>query len=107
MPSPPEGTRQRFLKFTLRKPIDFAIVSVASVIVMKNGLCRDARIILGAVAPTPMRAEMAEEAIKGKAIDASTAEDAARAAVSSAKPLSGNAYKIEITKVLVKRAILP
>jgi xanthine dehydrogenase YagS FAD-binding subunit len=107
VPSPPEGTRQRFLKFTLRKPIDFAIVSVASVIVMKNGLCRDARIILGAVAPTPMRAEMAEEAIKGKAIDASTAEDAARAAVSSAKPLSGNAYKIEITKVLVKRAILP
>ena len=107
VPSPPEGTRQRFLKFTLRKPIDFAIVSVASVIAMENGLCRDARIVLGAVAPTPLRAERAEEAIKGKVIDASTAEDAARAAVSGARPLSRNAYKIEIAKVLVKRAILP
>ena len=106
VPSPPKGNRQRFLKFTLRKPIDFAIVSVASLIAMEKGLCRDAKIVLGAVAPTPLRAEGAEQAVKGKVIDETTAEDAARAAVSGARPLSRNAYKIEITKALVKRAIL-
>jgi xanthine dehydrogenase YagS FAD-binding subunit len=106
VPSPPKGIKQRFLKFTLRKPIDFAIVSVASVIAMEKGLCRDAKIVLGAVAPTPLRAEGAEQAVKGKAIDETTAEEAARAAVSDARPLSRNAYKIELTKALVKRAIL-
>jgi xanthine dehydrogenase YagS FAD-binding subunit len=106
VPSPPKGIKQRFLKFTLRKPIDFAIVSVASVIAMEKGLCRDAKIVLGAVAPTPLRAEGAEKAVKGKAIDESTAEEAATAAVSDARPLSRNAYKIELTKALVKRAIL-
>lgn len=106
IPKPPEGDRQNYLKFTLRKPIDFAIVSVASVINMEDGVCGDVRIALGGVAPMPLRAKGAEHAIKGKPLNAATAEDAARAAVSSAKPLSRNAYKIEITKVLVKRAIL-
>jgi xanthine dehydrogenase YagS FAD-binding subunit len=107
VPSPPEGSRQKFFKFTVRKPVDFALVSVASVIVMENGFCRDARIVLGAVAPTPLRAEGAEQAVRGKPIDDATAEDAARAAVSGARALSRNAYKIEITKALVKRSILP
>jgi len=106
IPNPPQGCRQRFLKFTLRKPIDFAIVSVASVITIKDGVCGDVRIALGGVAPMPLRAKGAEHVIKGRPLNSETAEDAARAAVSSAKPLSRNAYKIEITKVLVKRAIL-
>jgi xanthine dehydrogenase YagS FAD-binding subunit len=106
LPSAPEGSRQKFLKFTLREPVDFALVSVASVIVMENGFCRDARIVLGAVAPTPLGAEGAEQAVRGKPIDDATAEDAARAAVSGATALSRNAYKVEITKALVKRSIL-
>jgi xanthine dehydrogenase YagS FAD-binding subunit len=106
IPDPPKGCRQAFLKFTTRKPIDFAIASVASVITVKDGVCADARIVLGAVAPTPLRSKSAEQAIKGKRLDAKTAEEAARASVLSAKALSGNAYKIEITKVLVKRALL-
>jgi xanthine dehydrogenase YagS FAD-binding subunit len=106
VPAPPKGTRQSFLKFTLRKPMDFAIVSVASVIAVEKGLCRDTKIVLGGVAPTPLRAEGAEQALKGKVIDETTAEDAARAAVSDARPLSRNAYKIEIAKTLVKRALL-
>jgi xanthine dehydrogenase YagS FAD-binding subunit len=106
VPAPPKGTRQSFLKFTLRRPMDFAIVSVASVIAVEKGLCRDTKIVLGGVAPTPLRAEGAEQALKGKVIDETTAEDAARAAVSDARPLSRNAYKIEIAKTLVKRALL-
>lgn len=106
IPDPPQGCRQTFLKFTVRKPIDFAIASVASVITVKDGICADARIVLGGVAPMPLRSEGAEKAIKGKPLDAETAEEAARASVLGARALSGNAYKIEITKALVKRALL-
>ena len=107
VPRPPERARQTFLKFTLRKPIDFAIVSVASVIKLENEICTDAKIVLGAVAPTPIQATKAEEIIKGKAIDDITTAKAAEAAIAGAKPLSMNAYKVEITKKLVERAILP
>jgi len=98
--------KQTFLKFTLRNPVDFAIVSVASVITLQGGVCTDARIALGAVAPAPLRAKKAEEFIEGRRIDQAAAAEAAEVAVAGAKPLSMNAYKIEITKALVKRALL-
>jgi xanthine dehydrogenase YagS FAD-binding subunit len=107
IPKPPDGARQNYLKFTLRKPVDFAIVSVASVITVERGVCVDARIALGAVAPTPMRATAAEEVLKGKPINEAAATEAAKAAVADAKPLSMNAYKVEITKTLVKRVLFP
>jgi xanthine dehydrogenase YagS FAD-binding subunit len=106
VPHLPKRTKQTFIKFALRKPVDFAIASVASVILVEDGVCEDARLALGAVAPTPVRATDAEEVVKGKGIDAKTAERAALAAVAGAKPMSKNAYKIEITKALVKRALL-
>jgi NADPH-dependent glutamate synthase beta subunit-like oxidoreductase len=106
IPKPHAGVRQNYLKFTLRNPIDFGIVSVASVITLEGGICTDARIVLGAVAPSPVRAKKAEEVIKGRSIDPNAAVEAAEQAVSGAQPLSMNAYKIEITKTLVKRAIL-
>lgn len=106
IPSPPVNARQRFLKFTLRKPIDFAVVSVASVISIEDGICREAKIVLGAVASTPVRATGVEDLIEGRAIDESLAERAAEQAVPGAKPLSRNAYKVEIAKALVKQAIL-
>ena len=106
VPNPLPESRQAFLKFTERKPIDFAVASVASVITVGDGRCLKARVFLGGVAPTPLRAEAAEQVIKGKLLDAETAEEAARASVVGAKPLSGNAYKIEIVKSLIKRALL-
>jgi xanthine dehydrogenase YagS FAD-binding subunit len=106
VPKPPEGSRGTFLKFTLRKPIDFAIVSVASLIIEQDGICKDARIALGAVAFRPIRATKAEDVIKGKAINEATAGEAAQEAVRGAKPLSKNGYKVEILKALVKRALL-
>lgn len=105
VPRPPDHTAQAFFKFRLRESVDFAIVSVATAITMENKVCKDARIVLGAVAPTPYRASAAEEALKGKSNISSAAESAAAAAVTHAKPLSKNAYKIEIIKTLVKRAI--
>jgi hypothetical protein len=106
IPKPPAGARQKYDKFTLRTPIDFALVSVASVFTVKGGICEDARIVLGAVAPEPLRAYQAEEAMKGRPVDEKSAAEAAEAAVAGAIPLSMNEYKAEITKALVKRAIL-
>ncbi len=106
VPKPPESAKQALLKFRLRNAVDFPVVSVASMMTMADGICRDAKIVLGAVAPRPLRATEAEETIRGKAIDAATAEVAAEVAVTDAVPLQMNAYKVEITKTLIKRAIL-
>lgn len=98
--------KQVFLKFTLRKPVDFAIVSVATVTTVQGGLCTDARIALGAVAPGPVRSGKGEAMLIGRPLDEEAALQSAELALSDARPLSKNAYKIEIAKTLVKRAIL-
>jgi hypothetical protein len=106
IPKPADGSVQKYEKFTLRKPIDFAVVSVASLVTTIDGVCKDARIVLGAVAPEPLQARATEEFMKGKRIDEETAVEAARLALEDAKPLSGNGYKVTIAKTLVKRSIL-
>jgi xanthine dehydrogenase YagS FAD-binding subunit len=105
IPRPLNHTAHAFLKFRVRESIDFAIASVASAITVTDRVCRDARIILGAVAPTPYRATAAEDVLKGKTLEPAIAETAAVAAVINAKPLSKNTYKIDIIKALVKQAI--
>jgi xanthine dehydrogenase YagS FAD-binding subunit len=97
---------QRFLKFTLRKPIDFAIVSVASVLTIEKGICTEARIVLGAVAPGPVRATAAEKVLVGRPITEDLAKAAAETALIGAKPLGKNAYKVNVARTLVKRAIM-
>jgi len=105
VPAVSPGTKQRYLKFRLRKAIDFAISSVATVITTEAGRAASARIVLGGVAPMPYRALRAEDVLRGEVITENLAEIAAEAAVSEAVPLSMNAYKVPITKALVKRAI--
>jgi xanthine dehydrogenase YagS FAD-binding subunit len=105
IPAPAANAVQRFSKFRLRESIDFAVVSVAAVLDVVEGICRDARIVLGAVAPVPYRAVGAEEVVRGGPLDQRQAELAAEAALRDAKPMSGNAYKIEIAKTLVKRVL--
>jgi xanthine dehydrogenase YagS FAD-binding subunit len=106
IPKPPQGARQSFQKFTLRKPVDFAIVSVALVLVEKGAVCSDVRIALGAVGPAPIRAVSAEQILKGKTIDETCAIEAAKQAFANARPLKMNAFKIQIGETLLKRAIL-
>lgn len=107
IPAPPAEARQSFLKFTLRTPVDFAVASVAAVVQVRDGVCAEARLALGAVSPVPVRATAAEESLRGKTLDEAAARAAAEAAVAGAKPLSGNAYKVEIAKTLVTRALWP
>ena len=65
-----------------------------------------ARVVLGAVAPIPWRSKAAEAALTGKPLNEQTAAAASEAAVSDAKPMSGNGYKVQIAKTTVKRAIM-
>ena len=105
LPTPRPGARQQYFKFRVRKTIDPALSSVAVVITTDAGKVADARIVLGGVAPAPYRSVEAEKVIKGRAITEGLAEAAAEVAVSRAAPLAMNAYKIPLTKALVKRAI--
>ena len=83
-------------------PIAFATV----LLVMDGSVVRNARVVMGAVAPVPWRSQPAEAALAGKPINEQTAAAAAEAALRDARPLSQNAYKIQVAKTAVKRAIL-
>ena len=83
-------------------PIAFATV----VLTMAGDTIKSARVVMGAVAPIPWRSQAAEAALAGKRLNAATAAAAAEAAVREAKPLSQNAYKVQVAKTAVKRAIL-
>ena len=61
---------------------------------------------MGAVAPIPWRSQAAEQALAGKPLNEQTAAAAADAAVRDARPMSRNAYKVQVAKTAVKRAIL-
>jgi xanthine dehydrogenase YagS FAD-binding subunit len=61
---------------------------------------------MGAVAPIPWRSQAAEAALVGKPLNEATATAAAEAALREARPLSQNAYKVQVAKTAVKRAIL-
>lgn len=93
-------------KFRVRDSHDFAVVSVASAYQLQDGMIADARIVLGAVAPIPLRVPKAEAHITGKPITEKLAEEATEIALSGALPLSKNAYKVQIAKTLVRNSLL-
>ena len=95
------GVKSAFIKFALRKSIDFPIINCAAAV--GGGA---ARVCLNAVFNKPYRVTKAEYAIKGKTIDEASAEAAGDAGVSDAVGLKYNTYKIQIARALVKRAIL-
>jgi xanthine dehydrogenase YagS FAD-binding subunit len=107
IPAPADGVKSTFIKFAIRRSIDFPLVNCAAAI--GGG---DARICLNAVYNKPYRCTDAETSIKGIAIDDASAEEAATAAVAKATGMPangsnpGNKYKVQIAKTLVKRAIL-
>ncbi len=104
IPVPPREARQHWFKFTLRRPIDFAIVSLATIIAEADGVCQNARLALGGLAPSPVRAQAAEEFLSGRILNVDTAAQTSELALAGARPLSRNAYKLVIAKALVKRA---
>jgi xanthine dehydrogenase YagS FAD-binding subunit len=83
-------------------PIAFATV----LLTMNGNTVRSARVVMGAVAPIPWRSTAAEQALAGKPVNEQTAAAAAEAALKDARPLTQNAYKVQVAKTAVQRAIL-
>jgi CO/xanthine dehydrogenase FAD-binding subunit len=106
VPRPKQGSKSGYLKFRIRNSIDFPIASVATHFDMEGNAIRDARVVLGAVAPFPVRLREVEEFLKGKKVTETLAQEAADLAITETLPLSKNGYKVQITKALVRRAIL-
>ncbi|MGH7163648.1 MAG: FAD binding domain-containing protein [Planctomycetota bacterium] len=97
--------RSAYLEFRERLSFDFAVVAVAAALDLAGGVVKECRIVLGAVAPVPYRAEAAERALRGKKPDDAALSAAAEAAVEGARPLAQNGFKVPIAKTLVRRAL--
>ncbi|HVG39722.1 MAG TPA: xanthine dehydrogenase family protein subunit M [Pyrinomonadaceae bacterium] len=106
VPASPLATRSTYLKFKERSSLDFALSSVAAALELNaDGTVKQARIVLGGVAPVPWRAEEAEKYLVGKRPDEAALAAVANRALRGATPLAQNAYKVPLTKTLVRRAL--
>jgi len=105
VPTPAAGTKMAWNKLKDRQVYDFALVSVAAVFTTDGGNWKDGRITLGGVAPVPYRAQVVEDALKGKDIKASIKAAAAQLRT-VARPMSLNAYKIDLALGLIERTVL-
>jgi xanthine dehydrogenase YagS FAD-binding subunit len=85
---------------------DWPLIMAAVNVQTDGDRVSDARVVIYGVAPIPWRSKAAEDAIRGKSITMDTAAAAGAASVEDAKPLSMNAYKVPLTRAVVKRALL-
>lgn len=108
IPAPAPRTGSAFLNL-VRTASDIAKINIAVTITVSRKTCKDVKIVLGAVAPIPMRAKEAEEAIKGKSIGENIIERVAQEAANEVKPItdirSTDEYRREMAKILVKKGI--
>jgi len=103
---PHEGTKNATYEVRQKQALDWPLAAASVALKMKGSTVSSAKIVLGHVAPTPWEATQAEQALAGKAVTPESAEEAAKAALVDAKPLNGNAYKVQLARVAVKRALL-
>jgi xanthine dehydrogenase YagS FAD-binding subunit len=106
IPAAEPNTKSVYLKYKERGVWDFAVVSVAAVGTINDGVWDSGRIVLGGVAPVPWRAQEADEYLVGKTVNESAARDAADLALQEARPMSNNVYKVEMAKRMIQRALL-
>jgi xanthine dehydrogenase YagS FAD-binding subunit len=99
------GTRSAYLKFREKQSLDFALSSVAAVLVMDGKKVESARLVLGGVAPIPYRVPKAEAELEGRTLSAESIGRAAEVAVEGALPLSDNEFKVALTRNLIRRAL--
>jgi xanthine dehydrogenase YagS FAD-binding subunit len=103
---PPGNVKTGHYEVRYKASHDWPLAFTTVVLTMNGNRIASARVVLGAVAPVPWRSRPAEDALAGKPLDEQTAALAAEAAGREARPMSGNAYKVQIAKTAVKRAIM-
>lgn len=111
MPVMPSRTASAFIKLGQRRSMAIALVSVAARLTLdEKGVISVARIVLGAVAPTPIRAHAAETVLTGGRLSDEMIAQAAHEAQDAAKPISDvrahEPYRKDMTEVLVRRALV-
>lgn len=107
VPAAPLTRRSLYLKVRDRRSYAFALTSAAVALDLARGLeVREARIALGGVASRPWRAHAAEAALRGERLDEKAARNAADIAFADARPYGQNAFKVELGKRTVVRALL-
>src|SRR2546423_8634317 len=105
IPNPASGTKMAWNKLKDRQVYDFALTSVAVSFTMSGNNWNDGRIVIGGVSPVPYRAKVVEDALKGKDIKA-TIKQAAAQIRTVARPMSLNAYKVDLAAGLIERTVL-
>ena len=105
LPAPAPGARSVYRKLKEKESFDWPLVEVAVALTLSGGTIRDPRVVFGSVAPTPHRSPEAEAVLAGARPSPELARKAAVAAVSSARPLSQNAYRVRLAKVELERAL--
>lgn len=106
VPTPRAGNKGFYHKVRERLAWDHAIVAVATVVESSAGVVRNARVVIGGVAPIPWRAAKAEEFLRGKRLDENVAKQAGEVALEGAKPLKDNGYKVKMAQDLIQRGLL-
>ena len=106
LPAPRPGTRGTYHKVMDREAWTHAVVSAAIVLDMDKDVCRSARIVLGGVAPMPWRVPDAERLLTGQRVTPELAAQVGEAALTGATPLAKNAYKVPLTKAVVRRTLV-
>jgi len=105
IPNPASGTKMAWNKLKDRQVYDFALTSVAVAFTMDGNNWKDGRITLGGVSPVPYRAKVVEDALKGKDIKGNIKQAAAQIRT-VARPMSLNAYKVDVAVGLIERTVL-
>jgi xanthine dehydrogenase YagS FAD-binding subunit len=100
------GVRNATYEVRQKTALDWPLATASVALRMKGNSVAEGRIVLGHVAPVPWRAAAAEKAIAGKTLTPEAAEEVGKAAADGATPLSGNAYKVQLVRTAVKRALL-
>lgn len=105
IPAARPWTRSTYRKVMDREAWTHAVVSAAVVLEMDGDVCKGARVVLGGVAPIPWRLDAVERLLTGQRITDDLLQRVGEAAVAGARPLSKNAYKVPLTRNLVRRTI--
>jgi len=105
LPAPSPGTRSVYLKLRDREAYEFALASAAVVATVSGRTIQRIRVALGGVGTKPWRSPEAEQALQGKPVGAESFRAAAEAALREARPRSGNAFKVELSKRCLVRAL--
>jgi xanthine dehydrogenase YagS FAD-binding subunit len=105
LPPPVQGGKQVYLKLRDRASYEFALSSAAVVAVVESGHVKSVQIAMGGVGTRPWRSHEAEAALKGKAATPANFRAAAEAALKGAKPHPENAFKVELAKRCVTKAL--